>query len=215
MASAPALATKAWTHIPFKTRSKSTLDSLIDLIMQIHALAENQDSDLPTTKTAISRIITQLTSIGRTLLHSSDSCQREYGVYGDSPAHEVLQIDVTQGEDNIPDSETIITCAYYSLAWLLISVKLNPSTLPAEEKFRQNKLILSQCSNILRAGSEMDNCRDGCGYIRLVYPLRAVATFSPDLIQRESAEFRLQFWKVVRGLNGICNVALSTRDNTT
>lgn len=112
------------------------------------------------------------------------------------------------------NSETAITVSFYSAAWLLICTRINPnqfhnkssSTFSAADQF-----ALLHCDNILRAGSYLDDCRDGCGYIRMILPLRTVIELSPDLLQRESARYRLESWRVRRGLDGLCGVALACR----
>lgn len=78
----------------------------------------------------------------------------------------------------LDDSETAVAVAFYSLAWLLISARTHKNT--ADHPF-----ALLHCSNILRAGAYLENCRDGCGYIRMILPLRSVIELSPDKLQRE------------------------------
>jgi hypothetical protein len=169
------LASHAWTTLPFESTPKTTFDNIIDVIMQFSHLPPN--ATLPQPTDLLSTAVSHLESIGQTL---------------------------NSGESTlIPDnSETAVTVAFYSLAWLLISARTKNDTSDA-------RFVLLHCNNILRAGAYLDDCRDGCGYIRMILPLRMVIELSPDTLQRESARYRLESWRVSRGLSGLCGVALA------
>lgn len=106
------------------------------------------------------------------------------------------------------DSETAITMAFYSLAWLLLASNRLYSGISTAANTHIDQFALLHCNNILRAGAYLDDCRDGCGYIRMILPLRSVVELSPDMLQRENARYRLESWRATRGLNGICSIAL-------
>lgn len=147
-----------------------------------------QLSNLPkvTTPDMLSTAISRLESIGKTL---------------------------SSGESTlIPDnSETAVNVAFYSLAWLLISARTNTNKTDDDVSTADSWFALLHCNNILRAGAYLDDCKDGCGYIRMILPLRSVIELSPDMLQRESARYRLESWRVSRGLSGLCSVALTER----
>jgi hypothetical protein len=102
-------------------------------------------------------------------------------------------------------SETAITIAFYCMAWIIIIVETRKRT---RDNQVYDQLILAHCSIILKAGIYIEDFEDGCGYIRMIFPLRLVVLYSPDVQQRESARYRLELWRTNRGLGGICSVAL-------
>lgn len=114
------------------------------------------------------------------------------------------------GPSAAPDSETAITVALYSLAWILILTEVrarSPGMIMSE------RLLLGHCDAVLRAGHFIEDFEDGCGLIRMVFPLRSVALHSPDPLQRECAKYRLELWRIKGGLRGICVIATATDTN--
>lgn len=102
------------------------------------------------------------------------------------------------------DPESAITLAFYSVAWILSLVELERFS-PEGQCYGQ--LINTHCGVILRQAICVEKNQDGCGLIRMAFPLKSVMLFSSDMLQKESAMYRLELWRLKKGLGGIWNVA--------
>lgn len=111
--------------------------------------------------------------------------------------------------------------ACHSAAWFVRYTSTNPDCLMTKKKLlaKQKKnsnistfsandqFALLHCYNILRAGAYL---AAGVG-IRMILPLQTVIQLSPELLRRENARYLLEAWRVRRGLDGLCGVALACR----
>lgn len=120
---------------------------------------------------------------------------------------DIRDIDFVPGPSTaLPDSEAAIAISFYSLAWILILDRIRahyPEKIKTSEQ-----LLLGHCDAVLRACTYIEQVDDGCGFIRVVFPLRSVALLSPSLMQREYAKGRLDLWRLNKGLGGVCAVAV-------
>ncbi|KAH8689389.1 hypothetical protein BGW36DRAFT_433392 [Talaromyces proteolyticus] len=193
---------KPWKTLAWRGKQKTVFDKTIDLITDITAITCNRNRGDTTdfvadTLSALSEIVFQLESIGQ-----------------------ALGIDHQQVKSTnaflLPDSDTAVTVAYYSLGWLLISPRIQKfNHLHKEEVGKivaiNDQFISLHCSNILRASTYLDDCRDGCAYVRMILPLKAVVEFGPEKLQRDMARYRLEAWRARRGLAGICAIAFALK----
>jgi len=113
--------------------------------------------------------------------------------------------DYVAGPSTLPDSGTAITMAFYSLVWILILAEMGKGSV---ERQIYHRLMVAHCTTNLAAAQYIEAFEDGCGYIRMIFPLRCVVLVSPELLQKERARERLELWCVDKGLDGICRIAL-------
>ncbi|KAL2819570.1 hypothetical protein BDW59DRAFT_120846 [Aspergillus cavernicola] len=215
------LASELWTSIPFKTMEKSPLDWMVDFLLGFPSTLQYLEKfDLPPAeveKSTIEVIITLISTWNntlRSLLNTHKTTPPQLLPDNEEPP----LIHTTDLFKYVPrsfpehDSDSVMTVALYSLGWILILYR--KGTLVALNLSDYTPLLVAHCSVILRAAVCMEMFEDGCGYIRMVSPLKYVLIMSPDAIQRDSAECRLRLWARKKGIAGICTVMDLSRDNT-
>ncbi|KAH8820147.1 hypothetical protein F5884DRAFT_762989 [Xylogone sp. PMI_703] len=201
-------ATDEWTTVPFAVIPKRPGDYVIDILIKFPEIWQKPQKDNLSSchiNETLIKIIASLRRILRVLqdrdtpLHSLNHTL--------VPAIENTEIDLRELVPSIAisNSKTAIVVAFYSVACILVQVEIGRASLTDEE---YNLLMITHCGNILKAAAHIENSEDGCGLIRMILPLRLVIHLSSDSSQRESARYRLELWRLDKGLSGICSVAL-------
>lgn len=88
-------------------------------------------------------------------------------------------------------SETAIALALYSFGWVVSLSLLNQCGDDAAENV---EIINGHCETILDAAAFVSAIQDGCSYIRMTPPLRAVSYYSSNPNQRERSIGFMQLW---------------------
>jgi hypothetical protein len=208
------------------------LDNIVDVITSFTATTAGSEFDTADSMALILPFMIELHSIKKLLVPTTMTTTKDTGYERDSETQTSMMRKDTLYGFNLwlyhisaesllsfsylshlsPDSEEIVvTVAYYSLAWILISNHANATNNNNENEKSDTNLaavIQAHCSSILTAAAYMDNCEDGCSYIRMILPLRLVADLmASDRVQRESALYRLELWRRDKGFKG--NLTLS------
>ncbi|KAH8691662.1 hypothetical protein BGW36DRAFT_55598 [Talaromyces proteolyticus] len=183
------LASATWTDIPFHNKSKRPLDFVIDFLLQLPSSESlpSYSSNIITEDSNINVLISLWLYVtetysdclcGNQLLTESETAEKH--PFWDYVA---LRIDYR-------DSEVAVTLALYSLSWILVLANTPHSDLITTKY----ELIAAHCNTILTAAAFIDSIDAGCGYIRIVHPLRAIVLHSDNSGQKERAVFYLKKW---------------------
>lgn len=172
-------ASNDWINVPFQSRKKSSLDLVIDLLLQIPGASPHM-------------AVTLLKGLGRQLVQSTSDLIS-------SPRHIMLEqvLGFRDLWDCVPDrfrhssSEAAIALSLYNFGWITALSLLKQCGDHAAE---YAELINGHCGSILDAAAFVSTIEDGCSYIRLTPPLRSVMQYSSDQGQRKSALLFMRAW---------------------
>jgi hypothetical protein len=172
-------ASNDWIDVPFQNREKSSLDLVIDLLLQIPGASPRMAATL-------------LEGLWRQLVQSNPDLIS-------SPRHIMLKqvLGFRDLWDCVPDrfrhsrSEAAIALALYNFGWITSLSLLKQCGDHAAE---YAELIDSHCGTILDAAAFVSIIEDGCSYIRLTPPLRSVLQYSSNQGQRKSALLFMRAW---------------------
>ncbi|MCJ1414003.1 hypothetical protein MMC32_000328 [Xylographa parallela] len=223
-------ATEQWFTIPFAKRSKTVDDRVVDVltVMPETLLSSGITGTSATSSTAYEHgfefssqamsFISQLEALWpevEALLTSAGLNYEGFAPYAGDDVQLVRMWRCTPTGFNYPDLPTATTIAFYHLAWTLI---LSPVCGSEAGRQRYGSLIMAHCASILAVATFVDGNNNGsvynsgCSYLRMVFPLRIICLISPSLMQRQSAWYRLERWRTVKGMGGICAVALASSE---
>ncbi|KAH8703211.1 hypothetical protein BGW36DRAFT_403660 [Talaromyces proteolyticus] len=208
-------ASESWTEIPFRTSRKTTCDRIVDVLLQLPQIWVPPNNNVPEQRASdltLRGFMNKLKAIWKILElgHQVMASHMDLWDTDRIQMHGIDLYDFVPGPVMVTDSETAITTALYSLAWIYI---LDEIQTRCPEMQMCERLLLGHCDAVLRAGHFIEDFEDGCGLIRMAFPLRSVALLSPDPLQREYAKYRLELWRVNRGLGGICAVVTAPDNN--
>ncbi|KAL4864212.1 hypothetical protein BDV12DRAFT_15935 [Aspergillus spectabilis] len=211
--SASILGSEAWTSVPFSSLEKSRLDRMVDFLLRFPSNLQHLDSiksHAAVVEEVTIRFVVSLIPMWK-MLFLANKPQTSPCM---SPIESrKLDLHATHLFRYIPwhfleeDSESVMAVALYSLAWILLLSRneIRPLGVPDCDP-----LLVAHCNVILRAAVCMEAFNDGCGYVRMVYPLKCVLFKSPDFVQRGSAAYRLRSWATAKGLAGIWTLDISS-----
>ncbi|RHZ60706.1 uncharacterized protein CDV56_107344 [Aspergillus thermomutatus] len=173
---ASVFASEEWMRIPFRRREKSPLDRIVDLLLQY-----------PSTPTR-----GLVTVYG----HTSTALKAIWRDMNQSTTDTDTFRDYIPPKTGYPDSQSAITIALYSFAWVF--------TLSAKHAQHINHLITAHCEAILAVAVYIDSIQDGCSLIRMAMPLLWVSRHSPEENQQEKACGYLQKWNMALPMDNLC-----------
>ena len=223
-------ATEEWLVIPFAQRSKTVDDRVVDVltVMPETILSSGITSTSPTSSNAhrhgfefssqATSFITELEALWPdvdALLTSAGLSYQGFVPYAGDDIQLSRMWRCTPTGFDYPDLATATTIAFYHLAWTLILASVCDSGVGRQ---RYESLIMAHCASILAVATFVDGHNNGsvynsgCSYLRMVFPLRIICLISPSLMQRQSAWYRLERWRTVKGMGGICAVALASSE---
>jgi hypothetical protein len=219
-------AAEKWLTVPLEQKAKSPLDHIVEILTLMPETLSYSETlhpnplsytDTPERNPLESSyIIAKLETIWPQL----EELAPEYGhntswlSLGDEVSPHILRLwNCTPRESVFPDIVTAITIAFYHLAWLLVLSSLSSASISTGTSSTiHDNLIIAHSSSILSAAAYIDGQRNGCAYIRMVFPLRTVYLNSPSAEQRENTRYWLEMWRMNKGMGGICEVALASME---
>ncbi|OJJ50234.1 hypothetical protein ASPZODRAFT_128859 [Penicilliopsis zonata CBS 506.65] len=187
-------ASQEWTTIPYTNQRKLASDDLTILLLHYPRLLSrphppntlDSNSDTPSSEQlgAASLIMQELCFVRQKLVSQLSLVQ----------VHDQPEVQVPLPINYSPtNSDEATAVTMYSLACILVLVRIENSDF----------LLTAHCDVILGAAAAVASFGDGCGLVRMAFPLATVVRYSTDLVQKGSAEKMLQSWRTDYGLIGL------------
>ena len=194
---------------------KTLLCSGITGLSSISSTAHERDFELSSQATSFTRLLEALWPEIEALLSSAGLSYGGFAPYAGGDLQLSRMWSCTPSGFDFPDLPRATTIAFYHLAWTLVLSSVCGSEAG---RHRYGSLIMAHCASILAVATFVNGHNNGsvynsgCSYLRMVFPLRIVCLISPSLMQRQSAWYRLERWRTVKGMGGICAVALASSE---
>ncbi|KAF9885843.1 hypothetical protein FE257_012315 [Aspergillus nanangensis] len=166
------LGTRDWTTIPFQTTSKTACDYMVDFLLRFPPALLQQNHPDRLSREAEAEMTSYLVLIWDMLFPSHNlehAPTARYATHGDAGHEYTYLLTYIPVYPPRVDLDSVIAVALYSLGWVLV---LSHGARQSFNKPEYTRLLTAHYGIILRAAVHMEELDDGCGYIRMVFPLR-------------------------------------------